>query len=201
MTTTDHPTACEAGKRPPALQFALYLLPVVVFGVILAISIPALSRDQSVLPSNLIDKAVPAFELTDMPGLGEALSPDDLKGEVSLVNVFGSWCRGCRVEHPLLVEIQNDGEVPLHGINWADTPERGAAWLSDYGNAYDRVGNDEAGRAVIGFGVTGAPETFVIDAEGRIRYRHAGPITRQLWEQDLKPLVKELQRQATASKS
>lgn len=176
----------------------LLLLPLLVFVVIAGFALRGLGIDQSVQPSNLIDRAVPAFDLAPMPALGAPFLPEDLKGQVTLVNVFGSWCAGCRLEHQTLMEIGAGNDVALYGINWADTPERGAAWLARFGNPYDRVGNDEGGRAVIELGVTGAPETFVIDADGRIRYRHVGPLTRDIWLQTLRPMVLDLAAPASA---
>lgn len=174
----------------------LLLLPLLVFGVVAAFAVRGLSLDQTKQVSVLIDKPAPEIALDPMPGLGEPFGKADFLGQVTLVNVFGSWCPGCRVEHPLLVEIGERDEVPLYGINWADTPTRGAQWLDRYENPYDRVGNDEAGRAILEFGVTGAPETFVIDADGRIRHRHVGPLTRQTWERTVRPLVLQLQEEA-----
>ncbi|MEM9988952.1 MAG: DsbE family thiol:disulfide interchange protein, partial [Pseudomonadota bacterium] len=120
-------------------------------------------------------------------------TPMDLRDQVTLMNVFGSWCAACQVEHPVLLEIATAGEVPIYGLNWADTPERGAEWLRRYENPYARVGNDEGGRVILDFGVTGAPETFVVDKKGVIRFRHAGPVTKDLWEKSLRPLVRQLQ--------
>lgn len=175
------------------MKRALLLIPLGVFALVAAFAIKGLTIDQTVLPSNLIDKPAPEFTLAHMPGLGDAFTMDDLEGQVTLVNVFGSWCQACRLEHEMLMEIGAAGEVPLYGINWIDTPERGAAWLGQFGNPYDRVGNDQKGRNITNLGVTGAPETFVIDKDGRIRYRHVGPITRETWEKSLRPMVLELQ--------
>jgi cytochrome c biogenesis protein CcmG/thiol:disulfide interchange protein DsbE len=175
----------------------LLLLPLSVFVVVAFFAFRGLSLDQSVQPSNLIDKPVPQLALAPMPGLGDPFGSADFEGQVTLVNVFGSWCAACRIEHDNLMRIGAEDEVPLYGINWADTPARGAEWLERYGNPYDRVGNDEAGRAVIAFGVTGAPETFVIDQAGRIRYRHVGPLTAEIWERTVRPLVLDLKAGGT----
>ncbi len=180
-------------------------LPVVVFAVLAFVFGRGLGLDQSVQPSNLIDKPVPAFTLADMPDLedGEtiAFTPENLEGQVTLVNVFGSWCAACRIEHPTLLDIKKTAGIAMYGINWADTPARGAAWLNQFGISYHRVGNDEMGRAVIGFGVTGAPETFLVDREGRIRYRHVGPVTPDVWEKTLAPMVEELQKKGQVGAS
>lgn len=181
------------------MQRVLLLLPLSVFAVVGFFAVRGLTLDQSKQPSNLIDRPVPAFELADLPNLGPAFSPADLYGQVTLVNVFGSWCAACRIEHPLLLEIGRSGQVPLYGIDWADPPEVGAAWLMRFKNPYHAVGNDESGRTVIGFGVTGAPETFVVDHEGRIRYRHVGPLTEDSWRKTVEPLVRQLQADAKAA--
>ncbi|WOI52731.1 DsbE family thiol:disulfide interchange protein [Parvularcula sp. LCG005] len=170
----------------------LLLLPLAVFVVIGFFAVRGLTLDQSTQPSTLIDRAAPEFALLPLPGLGAGLSSDDLTGQISLVNVFGSWCVMCHVEHPFLMELQAQGDIEIYGINWMDTPERGAAWLAEHGNPYDKVGNDETSRTVVNFGVTGAPETFLVDQTGIIRFRHQGPLTREVWERSVRPLIAEL---------
>ena len=172
----------------------LLIIPLGLFVIVALFAVRGLSLDQQNLPSVLIDKPAPDLELANMPGLGNAFTTEELKGQVTLVNIFGSWCPSCRLEHSLLMQIGAEDEVPLYGINWIDTPERGADWLAQWGNPYDKVGNDAAGRNIIQFGVTAAPETFLIDQEGRIRYRHAGPLTPDFWEKTLRPMVLELQK-------
>ncbi|KAF0118865.1 MAG: cytochrome c bioproteinis protein CcmG thiol:disulfide interchange protein DsbE [Rhodospirillaceae bacterium] len=144
------------------------------------------------LPSVLIDRPVPAFALPELPGRGRPLRSEDLKGQVSLVNIFGSWCVACLVEHPFLMRIKR--LVPIHGIDWRDKAEQGAAWLRRQGDPYDRVGWDPDSRVAIDFGVTGAPETFIVDAAGMIRYKHIGPVTPKVWEETLWPLIERLRR-------
>ena len=144
------------------------------------------------LPSVLIDRPVQAFALPELPGRGRPLRSEDLKGQVSLVNIFGSWCVACRAEHPFLMQIKD--RIPVHGIDWRDKPEQGAAWLRRHGEPYDRVGLDQDSRVAIDFGVTGAPETFVVDAAGVIRYKHIGPLTPKVWEETLWPLIERLRQ-------
>ena len=177
----------------------LLLIPLAAFVAIAGFAFKGLtSLDQSSLPSNLIDTPAPEFDLADMPGLGPAFTREDVEGEVTLVNVFGSWCVACRIEHPMLLEIGPREDIRLFGINWMDEPERGAKWLEEHGNPYDRVGNDMAGRNIIDLGVTGAPETFLIDRAGRIRYRHTGPITEEVWKETLLPKVRALKAESGA---
>ncbi len=169
-----------------------FIAPLLVFVAIAAYFAVGLTRDPSRIPTALLDKPVPEFSLPAIQGVEKGLSTVDLKGEVSLVNVFASWCVGCRIEHPVLMELAAEGDIPIYGVNWKDKPGDGAAWLNQWGDPYNSVGDDADGRVAIEFGVTGAPETFVIDAEGRIRYKQVGPITPQTWEEDIKPIIEEL---------
>jgi cytochrome c biogenesis protein CcmG, thiol:disulfide interchange protein DsbE len=168
----------------------LYLIPVIVFcavGIGLAVG---LTRDPGTLPSALLDRPVPSFELSGLEG-GDGLSSEDLKGRVSLVNVFASWCVPCRVEHPVLMRLAEQG-VPIFGINYKDPPDQAKAWLAELGNPFEKIGADRNGRVGIEWGVYGVPETFVIDAEGRIRHKHVGPIQARDLEQTLLPILAEL---------
>jgi cytochrome c biogenesis protein CcmG/thiol:disulfide interchange protein DsbE len=168
----------------------LYLLPVLVFaavGIGLAVG---LTRDPETLPSALIDRTVPAFELAGI-GVGDGFSSEDLKGQVTLVNVFASWCVPCRVEHPVLMRLAEEG-VPIYAINYKDAPDQAQAWLAELGNPFEKIGADRNGRVAIEWGVYGVPETFVVDAEGRIRHRHVGPIQARDLEQTLRPILAEL---------
>jgi cytochrome c biogenesis protein CcmG, thiol:disulfide interchange protein DsbE len=170
----------------------LYLIPVLVFvgvGVGLAVG---LTRDPSVLPSAMLDKEVPAFELPPIAGHGgEGLSSRDLAGGVALVNVFASWCVPCRAEHPLLMALAERG-VAIYGINYKDQPEQASAWLEELGDPFKKIGADRDGRVSIDWGVYGVPETFVIDAAGRIRHKFVGPLQPRDLEQTLLPMVAEL---------
>jgi cytochrome c biogenesis protein CcmG/thiol:disulfide interchange protein DsbE len=169
----------------------LYLIPVIVFaavGIGLAVG---LTRDPSTLPSVLIDRPVPTFELPALEGRADGLTSEDLKGQVSLVNVFASWCVPCRVEHPVLMKLAESG-VAIYGINYKDPPDQAAAWLAELGDPFEKIGADRNGRVGIEWGVYGVPETFVVDAEGRIRYRHVGPIQPRDLERALLPKLAEL---------
>jgi len=131
---------------------------------------------------------LPPVDGLDRPGLSSA----DLEGQVVLVNVFASWCVPCRVEHPVLMRLAEEG-VPIFGINYKDAPEKAQAWLAELGDPFEKIGADRNGRVGIEWGVYGVPETFVIDAEGRIRYRFVGPIQARDLEQTLRPILAELQ--------
>jgi cytochrome c biogenesis protein CcmG/thiol:disulfide interchange protein DsbE len=172
------------------LIFLLPVLLVVVIGLGLGYG---LTRDASEIPSVLIDRPVPGFELPPLAGVEQpGLAAADLGGEVALLNVFASWCAPCRVEHPVLTRLAEQRGIPLYGINYKDAPADAAGWLAELGNPYRRIGVDPEGRTGIELGLTGVPETYVIDAEGRIRYRHAGPVTPRDVDDTLMPLIEEL---------
>lgn len=174
----------------------IFLLPLSLFAVVAIYFMAGLKHDPSAIPSMLIDKPAPQFSLPPIEGREVGLSSEDFAGDVVLLNVFGSWCVACQVEHPVLMQIANEGVVPLMGLDWKDKPGDGANWLARLGDPYTRIGDDAAGRVAIDFGVTGAPETFLIDAEGRVRYKQVGPITPELWRDTLKPMIEELENEA-----
>ncbi len=177
-------------SRRRAVAFIVPLLLFIGIAVFLAIG---LTRDPREIPSPLIGKPVPAFSLPPVRGRALGLSSADLKGEVSLVNVFASWCVACREEHPLLMQIRRDGIVPVHGLNYKDQPADAARWLDEFGDPYRRTGADLDGRVAIDWGVYGVPETFVVDRDGRIVYKHIGPITPTVWQRTLLPRIRGLQ--------
>ena len=160
------------------------------------------------IPSVLIGKPAPAFDLPALPGATGAdgkplpgLSTADLKTPgVKMVNFFASWCVSCRQEHPFLMELAQRGEIPLYGIAYKDAPEKTLAWLNDLGNPYARIGVDRKGRTGIEFGVYGIPETYFIDDRGVIVYKYIGPLSPQAWERKVKPaLQKALARRKAGS--
>ncbi|HEY6257538.1 MAG TPA: DsbE family thiol:disulfide interchange protein [Xanthobacteraceae bacterium] len=167
------------------------LVPVMVFAAVSVGLGFSLSNDPRKLPSMLIDKPTPAFKLAALDG-GGGLSSDDLKGKIALLNVFASWCAGCRVEHPMLMALAQRSGLPIYGVSWKDDRATGASWLKANQSPYVQVGDDASGRLGIDLGVTGVPETFVIDRTGRIRYRHAGPITDEAWQETFEPLLAAL---------
>lgn len=159
----------------------LFVVPLAVVAVIGGFFLWGLNpdRDPSVLPSVLIDQPAPVFALPALEGVGvPGLSRDDLVGGSGpvLVNVFASWCIPCRAEHDVLTTMVERDGVVLYGINYKDKPAEARAWLDELGNPYARIGSDYDGRAGIEWGLTGVPETFVVDAGGTVRLRHVGPI-------------------------
>jgi cytochrome c biogenesis protein CcmG/thiol:disulfide interchange protein DsbE len=191
LQTTDQPGLRR--KRSGWGKRLIFVAPTLVFLVLVGFFIKQLDKNPAELPSVLIDRPVPQFALDPLPGRDMPLRSEDLKGDVSLVNIFGSWCVACQVEHPVLMDIKEMGVVDIHGIDWREKdPRDGMRWLEKYGDPYTRVGLDPDSRIAVDFGVTGAPETFVVDANGVIRYKHIGPVTHEIWEKTLKPLVEKL---------
>jgi len=175
----------------PRLRF---FLPVVLFaGVALALAV-GLSLDPRELPSTMIDKPAPEFDLPAVRGRSRGLASSDLVGEVHLVNFFASWCAACRVEHPLLNRLTEDGVVAVFGVNYKDKPEDARRWLDQLGDPYVRSGADIPGRAGIDWGVYGLPETFIVDANGHIVYKHVGAIYPQDLENTILPIVESLRQ-------
>lgn len=180
-----------------------YLIPLGLFVGLAALLWQPLGQPPSALPSPLVNRPVPAFTLATLPAdpaaadaskASRPFSPAQLQGRVWMLNVWASWCAACRDEHPLLVELSKTRQVPIVGLNYQDDPQRGRAWLAQHGNPYQVTAQDGDGRAGMELGVYGVPETFIIDKQGRIRLRHAGPITPQVLEQSLLPLLAELEK-------
>ncbi len=170
------------------------LAPLAVFLVVGGFLAVGLTLNPREIPSPLIGKPIPEFSLPPVKGRALGLSSADLKGEVSLVNVFASWCVACRAEHPLLTELRQKGVVPIHGLNYKDRPEDAEKWLDELGDPYARTGADINGRVAIDWGVYGVPETFVIDRNGRIAYKVIGPLTPQILQDKVLPLIRELRK-------
>ena len=191
-------SSTEQAPRRRSRGRALVLLPAALFAALAAAFYWGLMNSDDRLPSALIGRAVPEFDLPPIEGRDDGLSSSDLQGEVSIVNVWASWCVPCRVEMPLLVELAAQGTVPIHGINYKDAPDAALAFLDETGDPYTRIGADRSGRASIDWGVYGLPETFVIDAQGRIAYKHVGPFDRRSLEQDILPVVRRLQSEGEA---
>ncbi|OGA70400.1 MAG: thiol:disulfide interchange protein [Betaproteobacteria bacterium RIFCSPLOWO2_12_FULL_65_14] len=184
----------QASQTKPGGLRAATLAPLAAFvgvGVLLAVGLTLNPRE---IPSPLIGKAVPEFALPPVRGRTLGLSSADLKGEVSIVNVFASWCVSCKDEHPLFMQMKRERLVPIHGLNYKDRPEDAQKWLDELGDPYTRTGADIDGRVAIDWGVYGVPETFVVDPEGRIAYKHIGPVTPKLLEETLRPLIARLRR-------
>ncbi len=172
----------------PVLPLVFFL----VIGVFLGIG---LFLDPSLIPSPLIGKDVPEFKLPPVKGRKLGLESADLrKGEVSIVNVFASWCVSCLEEHPLLMRLGKLDTVQLHGLNYKDKPDAAAGWRKKYGDPYKRIGADIKGLVDIDWGVYGVPETFVIDKQGKIAYKVIGPVNEKILKETLLPLIEKLNK-------
>ncbi|MDP6342446.1 MAG: DsbE family thiol:disulfide interchange protein [Alphaproteobacteria bacterium] len=179
-----------AAPRRPWLR----LLPLLLAMAIGAFLFVGLGLKPKEIPSALIGKAVPAFDLPALPERPPGLKSADLQGQVSLVNVFASWCLSCRVEHPLFMNLKALDVVPVHGLNYKDEPQAALAWLDRYGDPYQRIGADRKGRVGIDWGVYGVPETFLINAQGRIACKHIGPVSDSDLQDKLLPAIEALRQ-------
>ncbi|MBA3581420.1 MAG: DsbE family thiol:disulfide interchange protein [Gammaproteobacteria bacterium] len=175
----------------------IFLIPLLIFFVVVGFLAQGLFLDPREVPSPLIDKPVPAFTLPTLhlEQADEVISPDYLKGQIYLLNVWASWCQQCLVEHPFFLQLSQYGVIPIYGFNYKDERSDGLAWLQQHGNPYTAVAFDYTGRVGLDLGVYGAPETFLIDKQGIIRYKHIGPVTPDAWSKEFAPRIKTLQEQ------
>jgi cytochrome c biogenesis protein CcmG/thiol:disulfide interchange protein DsbE len=171
-----------------------FVIPVLVFvGLVAYFAFPLLNgMDPGYIPSPLIDQPVPTFDLPPLPGHEHGLSSADLKGQVQIVNIFASWCIPCRAEAPVLMALAQSAHVPIRGINQKDKPEDAIAYLKELGDPYASIGMDSDRKVSIDWGAYGAPETFIVDAEGRIRFKQAAPLTPDDVQQKILPLLAKL---------
>jgi cytochrome c biogenesis protein CcmG, thiol:disulfide interchange protein DsbE len=169
-----------------------FLLPLLLFGALAVLLAIGLGRDPKEVPSPLIGKPAPAFSLTRLDDPQVVIKRDDLLGRVWMLNVWASWCVACRQEHPLLVDFARRKTVALFGLNYKDQRADGQRWLAQFGNPYDASLVDADGKVGIDFGVYGVPETFIIDKQGVVRFKHIGPITPEVLRERIEPLLKQL---------
>jgi cytochrome c biogenesis protein CcmG/thiol:disulfide interchange protein DsbE len=172
------------------------LLPLAVFALLVVFLGKGLVLNPSEVPSPLIGKPAPDFSLPRLHDAVAQISNKDMAGKVWMLNVWASWCVSCRQEHPLLVDLSRRGIVPIYGLNYKDTREEAIAWLQQLGNPYLASAFDVEGRVGMDYGVYGVPETYVIDAQGVIRYKQIGPINAEALRNKILPLIRELQGQA-----
>lgn len=165
----------------------IFMLLVVVFGV-------GLLRDPSVLPSPLLGKPMPEFELPELTDLTVRVRGKDLVGRYAIINIWGSWCSACRREHDFLMKISDDGVVPVYGLNWRDERSRALKWLDELGDPYTANAFDSDGQVGIEFGAYGAPETFLLSPDGEILHKHISPLTPDVWENDFLRRIREHSR-------
>ena len=172
-----------------------YVIPAVVFAVLVVFLAIGLNLNPREVPSPLIGKPVPTFTLTRLRDPNASFSNDDLKGKVSLLNVWATWCVSCRAEHELLMALANSNRVPIYGLNYKDDRTDALRWLDRLGDPYAANAFDGDGRVGIDWGVYGTPETFVIDKQGVIRHKIIGPITEERLDKELLPLLDQLNSQ------
>lgn len=166
-----------------------YIILIVAFVALMVMFSIGLRKDPSALPSPFIDKAAPAFELPVLTDPQKTVSRDDLLGKKTLVNVWATWCVGCREEHAYLMQLAQSGAIPIYGINWRDNRDDALRWLQQYGNPYVVSGFDADASVGIDWGVYGAPETFLVDEKGIVLHKHLGPLNAAIWRRDFVPLL------------
>ncbi|OGA48523.1 MAG: thiol:disulfide interchange protein [Betaproteobacteria bacterium RIFCSPLOWO2_12_FULL_62_58] len=169
-----------------------FLIPLAIFGILVGFLFVGLSLNPREVPSPLINKPAPHFELPQLHEPGKTFSQKDMLGKVWLLNVWASWCVACREEHPVVTELAKSGVAPIYGLNYKDKREDGLAWLRQFGDPYRLSVFDIQGRVGIDYGVYGVPETYVIDKRGVIRYKRIGPLTPDIVKQKILPLLDEL---------
>ena len=174
-------------------RYLRYLAPLAIFVVLVGFLFRGLSLDPKIVPSPLVGKPVPAFSLPRLKDPAATLSDADLKGKVSLLNIWATWCVSCRAEHEVLLLLAKTGKVDIYGLNYKDERAKAQQWLRQLGDPYVANAFDADGRVGIDWGVYGAPETFIIDQQGIIRHKHIGPLTVDILNQEILPLIAELQ--------
>ena len=169
-----------------------FLLPLLLFAVLVGFLAVGLNRDPREVPSPLIGRPAPGFTLARLDDAAQTVRRDDLLGRVWMLNVWASWCVACRDEHPQLLDFARSQRVPVYGLNYKDVRANGLDWLARFGNPYQASLFDPDGRVGIDFGVYGVPETFVIDRQGVVRLKHIGPLTPDVIRSRIEPLLRQL---------
>lgn len=174
-----------------------FTLPLIVFSLIVILLWRGLSLHPSHVPSPLVDKPSPTFELPLLYYPDKITTNKDFLGHITLLNVWASWCRACAEEHAFLMELAKKEYLTLFGLNYKDDPAKAKKWLEELGNPFQIVAMEKVGKMAIDWGVYGTPETFLIDQKGIIRYKHIGPVTPESWKHNLEPLVEQLRKEKT----
>ena len=173
------------------------LIPLGIFGVLVIVLAAGFTlRDPHLLPSQMIDKPFPPFKLASLEDPNRMLTATDIKGQVALVNVWATWCPNCAMENPELMRIAIKDGIPIYGIDYNDDPSKAAEWLKNNGNPYKFNIVDDKGTLGIDLGVYGAPETFILDADGVIQHRYVGPIDRRAFNDEILPIINALKARA-----
>jgi cytochrome c biogenesis protein CcmG/thiol:disulfide interchange protein DsbE len=169
-----------------------YIIPAAVFAVLVGFFWIGLSKDPSEVPSPFIGKPAPAFQLTELKDPEKLVSQADLRGRPTVLNVWATWCVGCRQEHEALMQLASMDIVPIYGLNYRDNREQALQWLARLGDPYVATGYDPDGAAGLDWGVYGAPETFLIDPQGTVVYKHLGPMTLRIWRDEFMPRISSM---------
>ncbi len=170
-----------------------YVLLIAAFAVLIAIFALGLERDPRKLPSVLIDKPAPEYELPSVRDATFRVGSADYAGQTVLVNIWATWCVGCRQEHDYLLELAARNEIPIYGIDWRDQRVEAIKWLDTLGDPYVHSAYDEDGRVGIDWGVYGAPETFLVSRDGNVVYKHIGPLDETIWQREFAPRIAALE--------
>ena len=174
-------------------RYLRYLVPLALFLLLAGLLYRGLSLDPKVVPSPLIGKPMPSFTLPRLANASTSISDTDLKGKVTALNIWATWCVSCRAEHDVLLALARTGKVDIYGLNYKDNRADAQQWLRQLGDPYVANAFDADGRVGIDWGVYGAPETFIMDKDGIIRHKHIGPLTHEALEQEILPLIARLE--------
>lgn len=175
---------------------ARYIALIAAFAVLITVFAIGLTKDPRKLPSPLIDNPAPEYELPRVKDPTKTTGSKDYAGQIVLVNIWATWCVGCRQEHAFLMELAGRKEIPIYGINWRDERPEAIKWLEQLGDPYVASGFDEDGRVVIDWGAYGAPETFLVSASGNVLYKHVAALDETVWQRDFVPRI-QAEREAT----
>lgn len=168
-----------------------FLLPMLAFAVMIPVFVVGLGRNKNEIPSPLLAAPAPEYELPSLTDPTQTVGSETYAGQIALVNVWATWCSGCRAEHDFLLELAERGDVPIFGLNWRDQRDMALRWLAQLGDPYVASAFDADGRVGIDWGVYGAPETFLLDADGTVLYKHISPLTEQVWQQEFVPRIRQ----------
>jgi len=168
-----------------------YTIPVVILAVLALFFVRGLNLNPGYVPSPFIGKPAPEFSLPSLTDPTAVVSSDVFEGQLSLFNVWATWCVGCRQEHAFLNELAGSIDIPIYGLNWNDDRATALSWLATLGDPYVATGYDGDGNVAIDWGVYGAPETFLIDSDGIVLHKHIAPLTPDVWRRDFLPIINE----------
>lgn len=170
-----------------------FLVPLLAFLLLVGLFVIGLTKDPSRIPSPLVGNPAPEYALPSLRDPDALVGSADFAGQIALVNIWATWCPGCRQEHGFLMELAAENIVPIYGLNWRDNRPDALQWLQALGNPYVNSAFDVDGRVGIDWGAYGAPETFLVDSNGMVVHKHIAPLTREIWEQEFMPLIAELE--------